>query len=176
MIAEEPEEQDSLDDSSVPPPRGSSLELNNEGPISSPSSRSDSPGRTPKAANTIQEPPNIPEIHLPDSFEQDNLQEALQDSIMLSPKATPASAPNSDTKLGGTSSGADLLLPIIIYAIVKANPERLVSHLLYTQRYRAAICSTGEAQYAVVNMTAAVEFLENVDLADLGLSSETVLR
>jgi hypothetical protein len=73
---------------------------------------------------------------------------------------------------GGGSSGADLLLPIIIYSVVKSNPSQLVSHLLYIQRYRAASCFSGEASYALVNVTAVVEFLENVELESLGLGGK----
>lgn len=124
----------------------------------------------------VQVTAQVPEIRLPDSVDQSDLDEALQDSMVLAAPATETTQP-AELKLGGGTSGADLLLPIIIYAIVKSNPNKLVSHLLYAQRYRAAMAATGEAQYAVVNTTAAVEFLENVDLADLGLSSaEKVLR
>jgi len=136
-----------------------------------------SPNQTPKPEKPLREPSSIPEIRLPDSVDESDLQEALQDSILLSGKPTVIEPTNTEVKLSGGTSGADLLLPIIIYAIVKANPNRLVSHLLYTQRYRSAVATSGEAQYAIVNMTAAVEFLENVDLAELGLSSaEKVLR
>ncbi len=77
----------------------------------------------------------------------------------------------------GGSSGADLLLPLAIYSIVKSNPNRLVSHVLFVQRYRSAICLSGEASYAIVNLTAVIEFLEHVDLAELGLTStEKVMR
>lgn len=126
----------------------------------------------------MDETMRVPEIRLPDSVDQSDLDEALQDSMILQdPALTGGEKPSADLKLGGASSGADLLLPIMIYAIVKSNPNKLVSHLLYAQRYRAAMATTGEAQYAVVNTTAAVEFLENVDLAELGLSSaEKVLR
>ena len=126
----------------------------------------------------MDETMQVPEIRLPDSVDQSDLDEALQDSMLL-PEASPTlgEKPSADLKLSGGTSGADLLLPIMIYAIVKSNPNQLVSHLLYAQRYRAAMATTGEAQYAVVNTTAAVEFLENVDLAELGLpSAEKVLR
>jgi hypothetical protein len=71
------------------------------------------------------------------------------------------------------NSGADLILPIIIYAVVRSNPPQLASQLMYLRRYRSAICLTGEASYAMVNVTAVVEFLEHVDLAELGLGGES---
>lgn len=57
----------------------------------------------------------------------------------------------------------------MIYAVVKANPPQLASQLMYLRRYRSAICLVGEASYAIVNLTAVVEFLEHVQLSELGL-------
>lgn len=75
------------------------------------------------------------------------------------------------------ASGADLLLPLIIYAVVKSNPTHFVSHLLFIQRYRSSFAFSGEASYALVNSTAVVDFLENVNLDSLGLAGEDkVLR
>jgi hypothetical protein len=71
------------------------------------------------------------------------------------------------------TSGADLILPIIIYAVVRSNPPQLASQLMYLRRYRSAICLTGEASYAIVNLTAVVEFLEHVELSQLGLGDES---
>ncbi|RXK41692.1 hypothetical protein M231_00927 [Tremella mesenterica] len=77
-----------------------------------------------------------------------------------------------ETSTPGTS-GADLILPIIIYSVVRSNPPQLASQLMYLRRYRSAICLTGEASYAVVNLTAVVEFLEHVNLVDLGLGEDS---
>lgn len=76
-----------------------------------------------------------------------------------------------------STSGADLILPLIIYAVVKANPAQLASQLMYLRRYRSAICLVGEASYAIVNLTAVVEFIEHVHLSELGLgdSSDRVM-
>ncbi len=85
--------------------------------------------------------------------------------------ATLSSQPNKAAQ--PSTSGADLILPIIIYAVVKSNPPQLASQLMFLRRYRSAICLTGEASYAIVNLTAVVEFLEHVDLAELGLGNES---
>ena len=71
-----------------------------------------------------------------------------------------------------------LILPLMIFAVVKTNPPRLVSHLLYTQRFRNQSSSTGVESYCLINLMAAAEFLENVDLAALGLGDKekTVIR
>ncbi|KAH8116246.1 hypothetical protein DFH11DRAFT_1506064 [Phellopilus nigrolimitatus] len=73
------------------------------------------------------------------------------------------SPPKTPTPVSG-----DILLPLIIFSVVKANPPQLVSHLLYTQRFRNRSVG-GEEGYCLVNLMAVVEFLENVDLGALGL-------
>ncbi|KAG8955812.1 hypothetical protein FRC03_011042 [Tulasnella sp. 419] len=69
-----------------------------------------------------------------------------------------------------TPVSSDILLPLIIYAVVKSNPHQLVSHLLYAQRYRHRSAAGGEEGYCLVNMLAVAEFLENVDMEALGLT------
>ena len=61
----------------------------------------------------------------------------------------------------------------MIYSVVKSNPPRLLSHLLYTQRFRNESFG-GEESYCLINLLAAAEFLENVDLGALGLQAEGV--
>lgn len=114
------------------------------------------------------------------------LEEAMADSVLTvtgprmsedlfassaAPDASLALAEITQSRRSG-SSGADLILPIIIFAVVKSNPPQLASQLMYLRRYRSAICLTGEASYAIVNLTAVVEFLEHVEMADLGLGPE----
>ena len=78
--------------------------------------------------------------------------------------ASPVQSPSSRTPVA-----SDILLPFIIFSIVKSNPTELVSHLLYVQRYRMRSAAGGEEGFCLINLLAAVEFLENVDLAALGL-------
>lgn len=61
----------------------------------------------------------------------------------------------------------------MIYSVVKSNPPHLLSHLLYTQRFRNESVG-GEESYCLINLLAAAEFLENVDLAALGLQAEGI--
>ncbi|KAF7319401.1 VPS9 domain-containing protein [Mycena chlorophos] len=72
-----------------------------------------------------------------------------------------------------TPVSSDVLLPLIIFAVVKSNPARLVSHLLYTQRFRVTPSGVaqGEEAFCLVNLMAVAEFLENVDLEALGLGN-----
>lgn len=74
--------------------------------------------------------------------------------------------PHTPTPVSG-----DIILPLMIFAVVKANPPRLVSHLLYTQRFRNQAVG-GEESYCLINLLAVAEFLENVDLAALGLGEK----
>jgi len=74
-----------------------------------------------------------------------------------------------------TPVSGDVLFPIMIFSVVKANPPHLVSNLLFTQRFRNQSVG-GEESYCLINMMAVAEFLENVDMAALGLDSDKVLR
>ncbi|KZT07540.1 uncharacterized protein LAESUDRAFT_725000 [Laetiporus sulphureus 93-53] len=89
-----------------------------------------------------------------------------------SPLLTATSRTATPTQVSG-----DVILPLMIFAVVKANPPRLVSNLLYIQRFRRESAGGGEEGYCLINLMAVAEFLENVDLAALGLgeSGKTVL-
>ena len=91
---------------------------------------------------------------------------------LLDDKVSPTPEPSQpeDSRPSKTPVASDILLPFIIYTVVKANPPELVSHLLYTQRYRMHTGQGGEEGFCLINLLAVVEFLENVDLAALGLS------
>ncbi|WWD20698.1 hypothetical protein CI109_105174 [Kwoniella shandongensis] len=132
--------------------------------------------------------PPVPELVLTDAADSNQIQEAMSDSVMAlttpltrgpsassrgSAQSRSVPPPNPPKAPKPSTSGADLILPIIIYAVVKSNPPQLASQLMYLRRYRSAICLTGEASYAIVNLTAVVEFLEHVDLAELGLGGDS---
>lgn len=133
---------------------------------------SDVGGSEPPSATT--ENPS-PQLTLTDDATSTGIEEAMGDSVMtVIAKDTRQDKAAEPTKVSrANTSGADLILPIIIFAVVKSNPPQLASHLMFLRRYRSAICLTGEASYAIVNLTAVVEFLEHVDLAELGLGSES---
>ncbi|KAF8141862.1 hypothetical protein EV363DRAFT_35915 [Boletus edulis] len=108
----------------------------------------------PQESTNIQSP-SMPAIHLSTSPNQPSIIEQ---------------APSSETIAHSTSSpvSGDVLLPILIFSVVKANPSKLVSHLLFTQRFRNQAFG-GEESYCLINLMAVAEFLENVDLGALGL-------
>jgi len=66
---------------------------------------------------------------------------------------TPVPRPNS--------SSADLILPILIYLIIKANPRRLISNLNYANRFRYHRLVKGEVDYCLVNFGVSCEFIKN---------------
>jgi hypothetical protein len=96
------------------------------------------------------------------------------ESPTISPPAQPVLTTSPQAE--ATPVSGDVLLPMIIFSVVKTNPPRLVSNLLYTQRFRNQSIA-GEESYCLINLMAVAEFLENVDLAALGLGdSDKVMR
>lgn len=120
----------------------------------------------------VEDSPQPPDVTAEEDMVSSAVSEAMQQSLV----EEPVRKSSKKTRFNAGAGGADLLLPIMIFAVVKANPHHIVSHLLYIQRYRAAVCQNGEASYAIVNMTAVIEFLERVNLAALGLASDEVLE
>ena len=68
-----------------------------------------------------------------------------------------------------SSSSADEILPTLIYTLITSPPEGIsvVSNLNFIQRFRAQSRVDGEAAYCLVNLEAAISFLETVDLSSL---------
>lgn len=73
------------------------------------------------------------------------------------------------SQLFPSSSSADEILPTLIYTLITSPPEgiNVVSNLNFIQRFRAANKVDGEAAYCLVNLEAAISFLETVDLSSL---------
>ena len=73
------------------------------------------------------------------------------------------------TALHQSSSSADEILPTLIYTLITTPPQgiNVISNLHFVQRFRAASKVDGEAAYCLVNLEAAITFLETVDLATL---------
>ncbi|KAF9278264.1 hypothetical protein BGZ88_000707 [Linnemannia elongata] len=67
---------------------------------------------------------------------------------------------------------ADVLLPLLIFSVVKSNPPMLISNLRYIQRFKVQDHLTGELAYCLTNMMAVVSFLEELDPQAFGLSSD----
>ncbi|RUS19908.1 hypothetical protein BC937DRAFT_86717 [Endogone sp. FLAS-F59071] len=95
--------------------------------------------------------------------------------IMLSRPAPPTERLARDDDQQIRSTGADVLLPLLIFSVVKSNPSKFTSNLKYIQRFRMRYMLTGEASYCLTNLLAAVSFLETTNLIGLGLSAEKVI-
>ncbi|BFZ56521.1 hypothetical protein PYCC9005_003568 [Savitreella phatthalungensis] len=77
------------------------------------------------------------------------------------PKTHDDSPSSSQSQFAVRGLSADAILPILIYAIVRSGPGKLISHLTFIQRFRAAESLSGESAYCLTNLEAAVTFLEN---------------
>ncbi|KAI6014134.1 hypothetical protein BKA83DRAFT_4354691 [Pisolithus microcarpus] len=132
------------------------------------------PAKPPPLSPTF-EPGNAPQVFVtsPTDIESDHrhpTQIAESALFQQSPKLenTTLPTPVPESKDTPTPVSGDVLLPLLIFSVVKANPSRLVSHLLFTQRFRNQTFG-GEEGYCLINLMAVAEFLENVDLDALGL-------
>ena len=92
-------------------------------------------------------------------------------------QASPVPVSTPSRSSSPTPVSGDIILPLMIFAVVRSNPSHFVSHLLYTQRFRNQRIG-GEESYCLVNLMAVADFLENVDLKVLGLgeSEKKVMR
>ncbi|KAF9974746.1 hypothetical protein BGZ73_001801 [Actinomortierella ambigua] len=87
-------------------------------------------------------------------------------------KASGTSGNNSDAvSISGKHYSADVLLPLLIFSVVKSNPPNLIANLRFIQRFRVQDQLSGESAYCLTNMMAVVSFLEELDPQALGLSN-----
>jgi hypothetical protein len=73
------------------------------------------------------------------------------------------------SKIFPASSSADEILPTLIYTLITSPPENMnvISNLRFIQRFRGSGRLDGETAYCLVNLEAAISFLETVDLSSL---------
>ncbi len=73
------------------------------------------------------------------------------------------------SKIFPATSSADEILPTLIYALITMPPVELnvISDLNFIQRFRGSSRIDGETAYCLVNLEAAISFLETVDLSSL---------
>ena len=82
------------------------------------------------------------------------------------------------SKIFPATSSADEILPTLIYALITLPPVFLnvISDLKFIQRFRGASRMDGETAYCLVNLEAAVSFLETVDLSSLRAEEGSTLE
>ncbi|KIJ55288.1 hypothetical protein M422DRAFT_23899 [Sphaerobolus stellatus SS14] len=65
------------------------------------------------------------------------------------------------------SEGADAFIPILIYVVLKASPDHLISNIEYISRFRRPEKLQGEAGYYLSSLMGAVSFIETMDHSSL---------
>ncbi|KAJ7642788.1 hypothetical protein DFH06DRAFT_1283556 [Mycena polygramma] len=63
--------------------------------------------------------------------------------------------------------GADSFVPILIYVVLKANPEHLLSNVEFINRFRNPVKLQSEAGYYLSSLMGAVSFIETMDHTSL---------
>ncbi|CAK7213735.1 hypothetical protein SBRCBS47491_001906 [Sporothrix bragantina] len=69
-------------------------------------------------------------------------------------------------------SSADSFMPLLIYVVLQANPDHLVSNVQYILRFRNQDKLGGEAGYYLSSLMGAVQFIENMDRTTLTITDE----
>lgn len=78
------------------------------------------------------------------------------------------------SKTGDTS--ADAFVPLLIYVVLKANPDHLVSNIQYILRFRNQDKLGGEAGYYLSSLSGAIQFIESLDRTSLSITDEEFER
>ncbi|RMZ87192.1 hypothetical protein DV736_g5587, partial [Chaetothyriales sp. CBS 134916] len=71
-----------------------------------------------------------------------------------------------------SDTSADSFVPLLIYVVLQANPEHLVSNIQYILRFRNQDKLGGEAGYYLSSLSGAIQFIEGLDRTSLTVSDE----
>ncbi|KAF9873735.1 guanine nucleotide exchange factor vps9 [Colletotrichum karsti] len=71
-----------------------------------------------------------------------------------------------------SDSSADSFMPLLIFVVLQANPEHLVSNVQYILRFRNQEKLGGEAGYYLSSLMGAIQFIENMDRTTLTITDE----
>lgn len=71
-----------------------------------------------------------------------------------------------------SDQSADAFVPLLIYTVLQANPDHLVSNVQYILRFRNQEKLGGEAGYYISSLMGAVQFIEGLDKTSLTVSDE----
>ncbi|RMD42757.1 hypothetical protein DV735_g2389, partial [Chaetothyriales sp. CBS 134920] len=75
-----------------------------------------------------------------------------------------------------SDTSADSFVPLLIYVVLQANPEHLVSNIQYILRFRNQDKLGGEAGYYLSSLSGAIQFIEGLDRTSLTVSDEEFER
>ncbi|KAE8354088.1 hypothetical protein BDV28DRAFT_131870 [Aspergillus coremiiformis] len=75
-----------------------------------------------------------------------------------------------------SDTSADSFVPLLIYVVLHANPEHLVSNIQYILRFRNQEKLGGEAGYYLSSLSGAIQFIETLDRTSLTVSDEDFER
>lgn len=73
-------------------------------------------------------------------------------------------------------TSADSFIPLLIYVVLQAHPEHLVSNIQYILRFRNQDKLGGEAGYYLSSLSGAVQFIETLDRTSLTISDDAFER
>ncbi|TKA80160.1 hypothetical protein B0A49_00766 [Cryomyces minteri] len=71
-----------------------------------------------------------------------------------------------------SDQSADSFVPLLIYTVLHANPDHLVSNVQYILRFRNQEKLSGEAGYYMSSLMGVVQFIETLDRTNLTVSDE----
>ncbi|KAH0556721.1 hypothetical protein GP486_005490 [Trichoglossum hirsutum] len=71
-----------------------------------------------------------------------------------------------------SDQSADSFVPLLIYVVLQANPEHLVSNVQYILRFRNSEKLGGEAGYYLSSLMGAIQFIENLDRTSLTIADK----
>lgn len=75
-----------------------------------------------------------------------------------------------------SDTSADAFVPLLIFVVLQANPENLVSNIQYILRFRNQDKLGGEAGYYLSSLSGAIQFIESLDRTTLTVSDEDFER
>ncbi|OJJ49346.1 hypothetical protein ASPZODRAFT_129783 [Penicilliopsis zonata CBS 506.65] len=73
-------------------------------------------------------------------------------------------------------TSADSFVPLLIYTVLHANPEHMVSNIQYILRFRNQDKLGGEAGYYLSSLSGVIQFIETLDRTSLTVSDEEFER
>ena len=79
-------------------------------------------------------------------------------------------------KSAKADQSADAFIPLLIYTVLRARPESLVSNVQYIWRFRNQDKLGGEAGYYMSSLMGVVTFIENLDRTTITISDEDFER